>query len=60
MFRIFENKSREEKLCQKYCKLMERSYKIALQDREQSVKLHKRAEKIKNELIRMDCQLIES
>lgn len=59
MFRIFENKSREELLCQKYSRLMERSYRLALTDKEQSDKLNDRAVKILNELKRMDSEHID-
>lgn len=60
MFRIFENKTREEKLCQKYTSLMQRAYKIAPFDKEQSDKLNARAKKILEELRRMNCKLVES
>ena len=59
MFKIFENKTREELLCAKFSRLMERSYKIALVDKEQSDRLHERACKIKMELQRMNCNLID-
>ena len=60
MFRIFENKTREERLCEKYSRLMQRAYKIALTDKEQSDRLNYRAKKILDELHRMDCQLVDS
>ncbi|TBW26526.1 Lacal_2735 family protein [Gramella sp. KN1008] len=60
MFRIFDNKTREERLCAKYSMLMERAYKLALIDKEQSDKLNSRAKKILAELRRMDCQLVDS
>ncbi|MCM4158041.1 Lacal_2735 family protein [Gramella sp. AN32] len=59
MFRIFENKSREELLCEKYSRLMFRSYKAALLNKEESEKLHERACKIKQELQRMQCSLMD-
>lgn len=59
MFRIFENKTREELLCQKYSRLMQRSYKIAIFNKEQSDKLNERALKILEELKRMNCELID-
>ncbi len=59
MFRIFDNKTREERLCEKYSKLMERSYKIALRDKERSDQLHNKAVKILNELKRMKCSLVD-
>lgn len=60
MFRIFENKTREERLCEKYSRLMERSYKLALINKEESDKLNYRAKKILEELHRMDCQIVDS
>ena len=60
MFRIFENKTREELLCDKYSRLMERAYKVALIDKEKSDQLNSRAKKILAELRRMDCGLIET
>ncbi|AVR47434.1 hypothetical protein C7S20_10670 [Christiangramia fulva] len=59
MFRIFENKTREELLCEKYSRLMARSYKLALTDKEQSDKLNERAVKILEELKRMKSALID-
>lgn len=60
MFRIFENKSREELLCEKYSRLMQRAYKIALYNKEKSDQLNSRARKILAELRRMNCQLVEA
>ncbi len=60
MFRIFENKTKEERLCAKYCSLMQRAYKIALIDKEKSDKLNSRAKKILEELKRMNCRLVEA
>lgn len=59
MFRIFENKTREERLCEKYSRLMQRAYKIALIDKEKSDQLNSRARKIMAELKRMNCSLID-
>jgi len=59
MFRIFENKSKEERLCAKYSTLMQRAYKLALVDKEQSDKLNVRAKKILAELRRMNCSMVE-
>lgn len=59
MFRIFENKTREERLCEKYTRLMQRAYKMALIDKEKSDQLNSRAQKILAELHRMDCQLVD-
>ena len=60
MFRIFENKTKEERLCEKYSRLMQRAYKIALIDKEKSDKLNNRAKKILAELKRMKCDLVET
>ena len=60
MFRIFENKSREERLCEKYSRLMQRAYKTALIDKEKSDQINLRARKILAELRRMNCSLVES
>ncbi len=60
MFRIFENKSREERLCDKYSHLMQRAYKLALIDKERSDQINARAKKILAELRRMNCSLVES
>jgi len=59
MFRIFENKTKEELLCNKYSRLMHRAYKIALIDKQKSDQLNSRAKKILAELRRMNCELIE-
>lgn len=59
MFKIFENKSREERLCEKYSRLMQRSYKMALIDKDKSDKLNYRAKKILEELRRMNCHLVD-
>ncbi|MUP44238.1 Lacal_2735 family protein [Gramella sp. BOM4] len=60
MFRISENKTKEERLCEKYCRLMERSYKIALTDKDKSDQLNQRARNILEELKKMDSQRIDS
>lgn len=60
MFRIFENKTREERLCEKYSRLMQRAYKIAPIDKEKSDQLNSRAKKIMAELKRMNCSLVET
>ena len=60
MFRIFENKTREELLCEKYSRLMERAYRAALVDKEKSDQLNSRAKKILAELKRMDSKLVEN
>ncbi len=60
MFRIFENKSKEELLCEKYSRLMQRAYKLALIDKKKSDQINQRAKKIMAELKRMNCDLIET
>jgi len=60
MFRIFENKTKEECLCEKYSRLMHRAYKIAPTDKDKSDQLNSRARKIMAELRRMNCNLIET
>ncbi|MFV8226756.1 Lacal_2735 family protein [Christiangramia aquimixticola] len=59
MFRIFDNKTREERLCEKYSRLMEQAYKIALVDKEKSDQLNSRANKILAEIRRMNSRLVE-
>ena len=59
MFRIFDNKTREERLCDKYKRLMQRAYKMALIDKNKSDQLNSRAQKILAELRRMDCDQVE-
>lgn len=60
MFKIFENKTKEERLCEKYSWLMQRSYKLALFNKEKSDRLNDRARKIMAELRRMNCDLVEA
>lgn len=60
MFRIFENRSRAERLCEKYTRLMQRSYKLALTDKAKSDQLNYRAKKILEEVKRMNPQLVEA
>ena len=57
---MFENKSKEELLCQKYSRLMQRAYKIALIDKKKSDQINNRAKKILAELRRMNCELVET
>lgn len=59
MFRIFETKSIEERLCEKYAELMHRAYQVALVDKERSDRLNEKAKKILRELRRMHCQYID-
>lgn len=60
MFRIFENRTEEELLCEKYSRLMQRAYKTALIDKKKSDQLNNRAHKILEELKRMKCNLVET
>ncbi|MUP41856.1 Lacal_2735 family protein [Christiangramia aestuarii] len=60
MFRIFDNKTKEERLCEKYSQLMERSYRVALVDKKKSDQLNYRAQKILAELRRMNCNKVET
>ncbi|MBI6115838.1 Lacal_2735 family protein [Salegentibacter maritimus] len=59
MFKIFETKSKEECLCDKYKSLMHKSYKVALTDKEESDRLNARAKKILKELKRMRYDKID-
>lgn len=59
MFKLFENKSIEERLAEKYTQLMHRAYEIALRDKEKSDRLNAKAKKILRELRRMKSPLIE-
>ncbi|MDT0678138.1 Lacal_2735 family protein [Autumnicola musiva] len=60
MFKIFQKKQKEERLCEKYKKLMQRAYKAALYDKEKSDKLNSRARKILWELRRLDYREIDA
>jgi len=59
MFKIFETKSTEEYLCDKYTHLMHKSFKLALTDKEESDRLNERAKKILEELRRMKYDKID-
>ena len=52
-------KSPEERLCQKYTELMQRSFKIALVNKEKSDKINARAKKIMDQLRRMNYKGID-
>lgn len=60
MFKIFDNKSKEERMCDKYTQLMHRAYKLALVDKEASDRVNAKAKKILRELRRMRYQEIDS
>lgn len=59
MFESILYKNEEERLCNLYQKLMNRSYKIALFDKEKSDKLNARAKKIMAHLRKNNSKLIE-
>ncbi|HSP12939.1 MAG TPA: Lacal_2735 family protein [Salegentibacter sp.] len=59
MFKIFENRTREECMCDKYKQLMHRAFKLALTDKEESDRLNDKARKILNELHRMEYSKID-
>lgn len=59
MFKLFETKSIEERMCEKYTRLMHRAYEIAVRDKEKSDRLNAKAKKILRELRRMRSPLIE-
>jgi len=52
-------KTEEERLCQKYTELMNRSFKIALINKEKSDKINARARKILAQLKRMNYKGID-
>jgi len=52
-------KTEEERLCQKYTELMNRSFKIALVNKEKSDKINARARKILAQLRRMNYKEID-
>lgn len=59
MFKIFETRTKEECMCDKYKQLMHRAYKIALTNKEESDRLNAKARKILNELQRMNYDKID-
>ncbi|MFZ0488811.1 MAG: Lacal_2735 family protein [Salegentibacter sp.] len=59
MFKIFETKSIEERMCEKYTQLMHRAYEIAVRDKAKSDRLNAKAKKILRELRRMRSPLID-
>ncbi|WP_081209643.1 Lacal_2735 family protein [Salegentibacter sediminis] len=59
MFKIFETRTKEECMCDKYKQLMHRAYKVALTDKEESDRLNAKARKILNELQRMEYDKID-
>lgn len=54
MFRLFEPRSTLERLQEKYCFLMRRSFELALIDKERSDLLNDKACKILEEIRRME------
>lgn len=59
MFKIFETRTAEECLCDKYTQLMHRSFILALTNKEESDRLNERAKKILEELRRMKYEKID-
>ncbi|MGY5847086.1 Lacal_2735 family protein [Salegentibacter sp. HM20] len=59
MFKIFETRTKEECMCDKYSQLMHRAYKVALTDKEESDRLNAKAKKILEELRRMRYNKID-
>ncbi|MGY5849830.1 Lacal_2735 family protein [Salegentibacter sp. F14] len=59
MFKIFETRTKEECMCDKYKQLMHRAYKLALTDKEESDRLNEKACKILDELQRMKYDKID-
>ena len=59
MFKIFETRTKEECMCDKYKQLMHLAYKIALTNKEESDRLNAKARKILNELQRMNYDKID-
>lgn len=59
MFKIFETRTKEECMCDKYTQLMHRSYILALTDKEESDRLNAKAIKILDELQRMNYEKID-
>lgn len=52
-------KSEEDRLCQKYTQLMNRAYNLALVDKEKSDKINERAQKIREQLRRMNYKELD-
>ncbi len=59
MFKIFETRTREECMCDKYTQLMHRAYRLALTDKEESDRLNEKAKKILSELRRMNYEKLD-
>lgn len=53
-------RSEEDRLCLKYTQLMNRAYNLALVDKAKSDKINERAQKIREQLIRMNYKEIDS
>ncbi|MFD2518018.1 Lacal_2735 family protein [Salinimicrobium flavum] len=60
MFRLFEPRSTLERLQEKYCFLMRRSYELAVIDKLRSDMLNEKACKILQEIRRMEKGQVES
>lgn len=59
MFKIFETRSTEKCLCDKYTYLMHKAFKLALTDKEESDRLNAKAKTILEELKRMRYNKID-
>ncbi|HET8854865.1 MAG TPA: Lacal_2735 family protein [Salinimicrobium sp.] len=59
MFRIFEPRTTLERLRDKYSRLMRHSYEIALTDKVRSDKINEKAQKILQEIKRMEDEKSE-
>lgn len=53
-------KSEEDRLSHKYTQLMQRAYNLALVDKEKSDKINERAQKIKEQLRRMNYKELDN
>lgn len=56
MLKWFKNKSELDKLKERYCRLMKKSFKIALRDRKRSDKLRKEAKVLYDRIKKYDTQ----
>jgi len=56
MLKWLRNKTELQKLQHQYCKLMKNSYHLALRDKEKSDYLHDRANKILQEIKKLEHQ----
>lgn len=59
MFKLFETRTPEERMCDMYTNLMHRAYKLALRNKEESDRINAKAKSILQELRRMNYQEID-